>query len=160
MFSVYFFEYSIIGCFADRIGNKVAAKYPERADEFGIKEYYVILNNCYQIGVFISRSSLQFFKIRRVYILSIFQCINFVFLFINTQFLFVDSLYVLCPLLIWVGFMGGASYVNVMHSLLEHKTLKKNEKEAALALSLMFNDSGVLLSAIFSLVMDNTLFKS
>ena len=82
------------------------------------------------------------------------------FLFINTQFLFVDSLYVLCPLLIWVGFMGGASYVNVMHNLLEHKTLKKNEKEAALALSLMFNDSGVLLSAIFSLVMDNTLFKS
>jgi hypothetical protein len=35
----------------------------------------------------------------------------------------VDSLFVLCPLLIWVGFMGGASYVNVMHNLLDLKTL-------------------------------------
>ena len=125
-----------------------------------MKEYYVILNNCYQIGVFMSRSSLQFFKIQRIYILSIFQCINFVFLFVNTQYLFVESLFILCPLLIWVGFMGGASYVNVMHNLLDLKTLQKSEKEAALALSLMFNDTGVLLASIFSLVMDNTFFKS
>lgn len=160
LFSVYFFEYSIIGCFAERIANKIEDKFPDQADDFGVKMYYVILNNCYQIGVFMSRSSLQFFKIRRVYILSVFQAINFVFLFLNTQYLFVYSLWVMCPLLIWVGFMGGASYVNVMHNLLEHKTLKKNEKEAALALSLMFNDTGVLLSSIFALVMDNTLFKS
>lgn len=56
--------------------------------------------------------------------------------------------------------MGGASYVNVMHNLLDLKTLEKHEKEAALALSLMFNDTGVLLASIFTLVIDNTLFKS
>ena len=55
--------------------------------------------------------------------------------------------------------MGGASYVNVMHSILEHKTLLKQEKESALALSLVFNDTGILLASIFTLVMDNTLFK-
>lgn len=60
LFSVYFFEYCIISCFADRIGKKMTNKYPEKADDFAIKEFFVILNNCYQIGVFISRSSLQY----------------------------------------------------------------------------------------------------
>jgi battenin len=160
LFAVYFFEYSIIGCFADRMGNKMLIKYPERKDDFAVKQYFVILNNCYQVGVFMSRSSLQLIKIRRVWLLSLFQMINFAFLFANTQYMFVDTLYLLCPLLVWVGFMGGASYVNVMHNILELKTLKNSEREAALALSLMFNDTGVLSAAIFSLVIDNTLFKS
>ena len=56
--------------------------------------------------------------------------------------------------------MGGGAYVNVMHNLLEMKELESNEKESALVLSLMFNDIGILGSAIFTLVMDNTLFKS
>lgn len=56
---------------------------------------------------------------------SALQAINFVFLFLNTQYLFVESVYVLCPLLIWVGLMGGAAYVNVMHQILEKQSLKK-----------------------------------
>ena len=55
--------------------------------------------------------------------------------------------------------MGGGSYVNVMHLILEHETLLKKEKESALALSLVFNDTGILIASIFSLVMDNTLFQ-
>ena len=74
--------------------------------------------------------------------------------------MFCTSLYVLCPLFIWVGLMGGGSYVNVMHNLLELKTLKSTEKEGALVLSLMFNDFGVLLSAVFTLLMDNSLLKT
>ena len=60
--------------------------------------------------------------------------------------------------MIWVGFMGGAAYVNVMHNLLELLTLKKSEREVALVMSLMFNDLGVLSSAIFTQVMDLTIF--
>lgn len=71
----------------------------------------------------------------------------------------VENVWILAPACIWVGLMGGASYVNVMHSILEHKTLLKQEKESALALSLVFNDTGILLASIFTLVMDNTLFK-
>ena len=50
----------------------------------------------------------------------------------------------------WVGFMGGAAYVNVMHNLLDLPSLKKTEREVALVLSLMFNDTGILLSAVFT----------
>ena len=79
-------------------------------------------------------------------------------LFFNTSYLFIDNVYILAPFFVWIGLMGGASYVNVMHRILEHETLLKEEKESALALSLVFNDTGILLASIFSLVMDNTLF--
>ena len=56
--------------------------------------------------------------------------------------------------------MGGGSYVNVMHNILESKTLEKSEKEACLVVSLFFNDTGVLLASILALVLDNTLFPT
>lgn len=63
------------------------------------------------------------------------------------------------PLFVWIGFMGGGSYVNVMHNILELDTLKKKEKEIALVLSLIFNSTGVLLASIFTLVADGTFFN-
>ena len=55
--------------------------------------------------------------------------------------------------------MGGGSYVNVLHGILELKTLKKTEKESAISLSLMFNDTGILLASIASLFLDNFYFN-
>ena len=52
--------------------------------------------------------------------------------------------------MIWVGLMGGAAYVNVMHNLLELPSLKKSEREVALVMSLLMNDLGILSSAIFT----------
>lgn len=70
----------------------------------------------------------------------------------------IDSLVFLIPIYLWVGFMGGGSYVNVLHGLLEQEDLASYEKESAISLSLMFNDSGILLASIASLVLDNTFF--
>ena len=62
--------------------------------------------------------------------------------------------------MIWVGFMGGGSYVNVMYQILESPKLEKDEKELALTLSTVFNDIGILCAALVSLLLDNTAFKS
>ena len=72
--------------------------------------------------------------------------------------MYVENLALLCPILIWVGLMGGSSYVNVFHGLLELKTLKKTEKESAISLCLMFNDTAILVASIASLVFDNYYF--
>jgi hypothetical protein len=47
LFSVYFFEYSCINCFADRMGIKMKLNYPEDVCEYRIMEFTVILNFCY-----------------------------------------------------------------------------------------------------------------
>ena len=61
--------------------------------------------------------------------------------------------------MIWVGLMGGGSYVNVMFSILETPKLVKTEKELALTITTVFNDMGILLASISALILTNTVFK-
>ena len=112
------------------------------------------------MGVFASRSSLSLIRIQKVWIITTLQLINFIFWLFNTIFFFCESLYVLFPLMIWVGLMGGASYVNVMFSILEHEKLAKTEKELALTMTTIGNDIGILSASLLALLLDNTAFKN
>ena len=72
LMAVYFFEYVIIMSFANAMDVRMKNKYPELIDTVRIQNFYVILNVCYQIGVFISRSSLSFIRIRKIWTLTAF----------------------------------------------------------------------------------------
>ena len=65
----------------------------------------------------------------------------------------------MAPLTVVVGLMGGGSYVNVLHGILQLETLDKTEKEMAVSLSLLFNDTGILFASILSIVLSNTILK-
>ena len=159
LFSVYFLEYMCITSFADVMGQKMKLIHHDRADDFDVRAYFDILNACYQLGVFLSRSSLRFFRIKHVWVLSVLQAINFTFCFLNARYMFCPSLGLMAPLLVWVGLMGGGSYVNVLVSMLELKTLEHAERESAMSLSLFFNDFGITLASLLSLVLAATLFS-
>lgn len=94
-----------------------------------------------------------------MWILTVLQAINFILLFINAKYLIVDSVFVISPIVVWVGLMGGGSYVNVLHGIRELDTLDPTEKESAMSLSLLFNDSGILLAATLSIILSNTFLK-
>jgi len=74
LFTVYFFEYAIITSFADTMGKQMKVLHPDNKDDLTVKEYFVFLNFSYQLGVFISRSSLRFVRIspNKVWILTLF----------------------------------------------------------------------------------------
>ena len=99
-------------------------------------------------------------KIPRVEILTGLQLINFLFFLFNTIFLFLGNFYVCFLLMIWVGLMGGGSYVNVMYQILESPNLAKNEKELALTMTTVCNDIGILSASLMSLLLANTAFKT
>ena len=69
--AVYFLEYVILTCYADRISNHINKNNPDKKDEYIYANCYVIFNFCYSIGVFLSRSSLSVVTIKRVEILTI-----------------------------------------------------------------------------------------
>lgn len=54
--------------------------------------------------------------------------------------------------------MGGTTYVNVMYQVLETPKLERTEKELALTIMTIFEDVGVLLASLLSLLLDNTVF--
>lgn len=60
--------------------------------------------------------------------------------------------------MVWVGILGGTSYVNVMYLILDTEKLKRTEKEVALSVSNAFNDTGILIASIVSLILYNTVY--
>ena len=66
---VYFFEYAIMTCFCDRISRKIINQADSQT--FITINGYSLMLFCYQVGVFISRSSLSFVKIRAVHIITL-----------------------------------------------------------------------------------------
>ena len=72
---VYFLEYTITTAFTVASTQKILkALSPDSSiseDSFTIVNAFVIFNLCYQVGVFISRSSLSCVKIERVWTLTV-----------------------------------------------------------------------------------------
>jgi battenin len=79
---------------------------------------YKILSFMYQIGLTISRSSMYCFKIEKWHILTIIQGLNlagwFVLAAVTTGYIYVEFGW-----MVWVGLMGGCSYVNIYYFTLE-----------------------------------------
>ena len=67
LFTVYFLEYCILGCFIDRMQMRVQSRDGGVSTQ-NDKNYFLILSICYQIGVFFSRSSLSFIQIKAEHI--------------------------------------------------------------------------------------------
>jgi battenin len=150
--SVYYLEYTIITGFADRATLK------QGGSDFIGAHAYAILLFCYQIGVTLSRSSLKLFHIRRVWIVSALQAINFAVWWVEAMSPFM-TYYGEFVLMVWVGCLGGLSYVNVAYLILNSETLDKQYKETGVNISLCFNNIGIILACLTCLLLDNTLMK-
>jgi battenin len=99
------------------------------SQNFWIKNSFVVTQFCYQCGVLVSRSSLACVRIRRVWVLSLIQGANAVAWFLQAKLQYIADpvnerreeglAFVLFAWMIFVGLMGGASYVNVFYNILE-----------------------------------------
>jgi battenin len=94
---------------------------------------YTFLQLCYQVGVLISRSSVNLVRLRTICALqlpALFQVINLVVLALNSVYLFLPSLWLVVAFGVWEGVMGGSIYVNVFYMVSER--FKGREKEFCL----------------------------
>ena len=156
---VYYFEYVITTGLPVAIAGQIKQMHPKNEKGFVLTNAFIIFNFCYQIGVFISRSSLSILKIERVWIVTTLQFLNFLFWFSNSFHMYVTSIYVYFVHMVFVGLMGGASFVNVIYQLKNSQKLQKTEKELAMNLLSMFDDLGILSAAITALILTLTAFK-
>lgn len=102
-------------------------------------EQYRWLQVDYQIGVFISRSSVNIITINKIWIMSVFQVIvfknkntnytsslreihlkidysfqliNVIILLFETLFYYIPNIWIVFALVLWEGLLGGGAYVN------------------------------------------------
>ena len=156
--SVYYLEYLITTGLTVAIGGQLNELNADKKGTFIYDNTFVIFNFCYQTGVFISRSSLGCVKIKHVWLLTLFQFLNCAFWLSNALHMYCFNIYVYFVHIVFVGLMGGASYVNVIYRLKNSPKLAKTEKELAMNLLSCFDDLGVLLAAITALILTTTVF--
>jgi len=116
----------------------------------------MFLQISYQVGVLLSRGSFMFFRFRWVTLLSILQLINCTAFGTIAYWRWLDIEYQI-PLMLWVGLMGGCSFVNCIYNILSHTKLKKKDKEIVLNAAGLFIDVGVLAASVSALVVSKWL---
>uniref|UniRef100_K1PV41 Battenin n=1 Tax=Magallana gigas TaxID=29159 RepID=K1PV41_MAGGI len=149
--AVYLFEYVAQGC-ASKV--RPASEYNK-----GCPELFAALSFCYQAGVFVSRSSVQLFQIKRVEVLSVLQFLNMVLWIFDVHYKFIP-VYLLPALMIYVGLLGGASYVNIFYLLLHEDKYPEEDREFCINIVSLFITGGIVLGTALETVLFNTVLES
>ncbi|XP_032831551.1 battenin isoform X2 [Petromyzon marinus] len=98
----------------------------------------------YQFGVFMSRSSAQWVRISRTWILALLQVINLIVFFFLVFFTVLPTFWLALPIILWEGLLGGAAYVNTFLNISAERD--KRRREFSLGVASVADTLGIALS--------------
>lgn len=151
LFLVYFAEYSINQGLSPTLLFDLA--------DMPFKKYrdvYPTYATIYQVGVFISRSSSLIFRLRRLYIPAISQCLLLVLMLIQAIWMPINSIYLVFILIFIEGIFGGLVYVNAFHNVSESTDIPDADKEFSIGVIGVADSFGILAAALWSLWLEPT----
>ena len=153
-----FFQYTICYCFCER-ANKY--KFINSKGTIFESAQYETLLLFYQLGVVISNSSLFIIKhIKKVEIFTYLQAFNCILWFLEALFGYISNQWICFIHLFFVGFCGGGENIILLNNMFNSKNISKHFQELCLNISEFFMDWGILLSSVFSIILDNTYLKT
>ncbi|KAK8085974.1 Protein BTN [Apiospora phragmitis] len=136
---VYVAEYSI------NQGVAPTLLFPLKGTPFSeYRAFYPFYGFLYQLGVFISRSSIAFIRVRHLYLPSVLQIANLVLLTLHALFFFIPSVYLVFLVIFWEGLLGGAVYVNTFAEIMEN--VPTSEREFSLGATSVSDSAGICLA--------------
>lgn len=121
------------------------------------RDIYVLYGFLYQLGVFISRSSVSFgIRVRQLYVLSLLQTINVGITLMQSLYdIPFSRFWLLLVLIFYEGLLGGLLYVNTFMSVSEQ--IPKNRREFAMG-SVGISDSfGIMVAGFINLWLETSL---
>lgn len=107
----------------------------------------------YQIGVFVSRSSLSLFSTDQIWLMSILQFFNLLFFSYQAVFLVIPNIYIIFGIVFWEGLLGGCCYVNTFARI--SKELPMQYKCFGLGLTTIGQSCGVVLAGLLAIPIHN-----
>ncbi|KAI4105102.1 MAG: hypothetical protein L6R37_002906 [Teloschistes peruensis] len=113
------------------------------------RSFYPTYATIYQLGVFVSRSSLPFFRIHALYPPSLLQVANLILLTLQSLFAFLPSIYIVFAIVFWEGLLGGLVYVNTYAEIRER--VPNDEREFALGATTVSDSAGITMAGLLGL---------
>jgi len=153
LFAVYFFEYVASVGAADRAND-----HEDTEAKFWTQQSYEILAFLYQVGVLISRSSLSFVKVKKVWVLTLLQGVNFVLWVTQATYRYLP-LWFQFILMVYVGLLGGAAYVNICYIALNSNHIEEKDRELCVNIVMFSITFGIFGASAFTILMDETWLK-
>lgn len=146
---VYFFEYFI---------NQGLFELVNFENTFLDKEgQYRWLCVDYQIGVFISRSSVNLIKFKHIWILSLLQFVNVVYFLTEVIFFYTPSIWIPFVIVLWEGLLGGGAYVNTFYRM--SKEVPRSRQEFAIGTVVQADSLGIMISGFMALPVHNAICR-
>ena len=108
--------------------------------------YYQFL---YQGGVFISRSSVNLFRVKNIWWFPMLQILNLNVLTLNAIYHFIPYYWIVFLIVIFEGLLGGATYVNVYYALSTETT--GIVREYSMSMTSVSDSIGISLAALVGL---------
>lgn len=149
--SLYFLQYVIITCFSDCSMTEQEKK--------TMPYLYALSTLIFKIGNLIGRSSLKFIKVKKVAYLLAFQFFLFFIWLLNVLFKFMKPVIRLIILAI-LGINSGVAYINVCDQLMNYPNVSQRKREMITNITSISISSFIALSSIFTLIAQNTFFKT
>ncbi|KAK6049748.1 CLN3 protein [Cooperia oncophora] len=109
----------------------------------------------YQLGVFLSRSSVKLFELPTwsLFLLPVLQATNFTFFFFEAIYWFTPSIAIIFCLIIFEGLLGGAAYVNTFNKI--HKMVSPDVREYSLSVASVGDSIGVNFAGFVAIPLHN-----
>eukprot|EP01121_Diplochlamys_sp_Union-15-3_P015418 TRINITY_DN5093_c0_g1_i2.p1 TRINITY_DN5093_c0_g1~~TRINITY_DN5093_c0_g1_i2.p1 ORF type:complete len:436 (+),score=47.59 TRINITY_DN5093_c0_g1_i2:80-1387(+) len=145
LFLVYFAEYTINQSIVPAI------VFPKSKIGWPQEDVYRYYQFIYQIGVFISRSSVNIFPIKRLWTLGFWQLANMIFLGTVAYYYYIPNVWIIFVIILYEGLLGGAVYVNAFYLVSGATHIEKRYKEFCLSSISFWYAYGILLSSIAGL---------
>lgn len=147
LFLVYLAEYVI------NQGVSPTLLFPLESSPFGeLRDFYPMYGFLYQLGVFISRSSIAFVRVRHLYPASLLQVGNLVLLTLHSLLNFIPNVYVVFIIVFWEGLLGGGVYVNTFAGIMEDVPF--SEREFSLGATSVSDSAGICIAGFVSMAME------
>ncbi|KAM0335041.1 hypothetical protein ACHAQA_000075 [Verticillium albo-atrum] len=117
-----------------------------------LREFYPMYGFLYQLGVFISRSSIPFIRIHRLYVPSFLQIGNLAFLTAHAILNFIPTVYLVFIIIFWEGLLGGAVYVNTFAEIMDK--VPSEEREFSLSATSVSDSGGICIAGLLSIIVE------
>lgn len=121
------------------------------------RDAYVTYGALYQLGVFISRSSSPFFRVRKLYLPAILQWGNLVLCIFQSLYVVLPNIYLVMCVIFYEGLLGGLGYVNTF--LLVSETVALSDREFAMGSVGISDSTGIAIAALISMWLEKTLCR-
>lgn len=116
------------------------------------RSFYPTYNAIYQTGVFVSRTSVAFFRVRHLYTPSILQLLNLLILTLHALVDFLPSVWLVFAIIFWEGLLGGLVYANAFAEISDNVPIP--DREFSLGATTVSDSAGICIAGFLSMVFE------